>query len=67
VVDYKSHQQADSETTAALASSYRQQLDYYAIGVKRLWPERRVRRFLLFTHPQLLHEIESTEPLVVGA
>ena len=66
VVDYKSHQQAAADTVATLAAGYRQQLGYYAAGITRLWPERRVRCFLLFTHCRLLHEIDITEPTAIG-
>ncbi len=57
VVDYKSHQGASVETAPALAVAYRQQLAYYSAGVQRLWPEKTVRCFLLFSACGLLHEV----------
>jgi ATP-dependent helicase/nuclease subunit A len=62
VIDYKSHRHAGADTCRALADGYRMQLGYYAAGVQRLWPQRRVRSFLLFTAPRLLHELETEEP-----
>ncbi|MCW8917777.1 MAG: UvrD-helicase domain-containing protein [Gammaproteobacteria bacterium] len=56
VIDYKSHRQASRDDLPALAAPYRQQLRYYAQGVARLWPGRRVRTFLLFTHCRELFE-----------
>lgn len=62
IIDYKSHRHADEENCAALAAGYRQQLAYYAEGVGRLWPERQLRCFLLFTSPGILHEVELQAP-----
>jgi ATP-dependent helicase/nuclease subunit A len=62
LVDYKSHQHANRDNCDRLADSYRQQLAYYAMGVQQLWPDRKVRRFLLFTSPQLLYEVTGPEP-----
>lgn len=59
IIDYKSHRHATAENAAALAESYRQQLDYYAKGISQIWPERTVRSFLLFTAPRLLHEVTA--------
>jgi len=61
VIDYKSHRNADAQNTATLAAGFRQQLGYYADGVSRLWPEHRVRSFLLFTAPRLLQEVSGVE------
>jgi ATP-dependent helicase/nuclease subunit A len=58
VVDYKTHQGATPENLDALAAPYRRQLGYYGEGAKRLWPDKRVRTFLLFTRGGLLQEIE---------
>ncbi len=59
VVDYKTHQGATAETAPALAAPYHQQLSYYGAGVQRLWPDKPVRSFLLFTACGLLHEMET--------
>ena len=66
VVDYKSHQGATAENIGTLAAPYHRQLDYYATGVKRLWPEKKIRTWLLFTRCAQLHEIEfsGVEPLI---
>lgn len=60
IIDYKSHQQATLENIPVLADNYREQLGYYAAGAQRLWPNRRIRSFLLFTRPRLLREIAPT-------
>jgi ATP-dependent helicase/nuclease subunit A len=48
IVDYKTHRQA-AGNLPALAAHYAGQMAYYAAGVRRLWPGRRVRSLLLFT------------------
>lgn len=58
VVDYKSHQAASTDNLEALAAPYQRQLAYYGAGVKRLWPEKTVRTFLLFSRCARLQEIE---------
>ncbi|MBI5460638.1 MAG: UvrD-helicase domain-containing protein [Gammaproteobacteria bacterium] len=56
IIDYKTHSiEADqAETTAR---TYREQLNLYAEGVRKLWPHRRVRASLLFTHCRVLVEL----------
>lgn len=49
LVDYKSHRHARADNLAALAADYREQMGWYAEGVRRLWPGRTVRPLLLFT------------------
>jgi len=49
IVDYKTHRQAADGDLAALAAPYARQMAYYAEGVRRLWPQRRVCPLLLFT------------------
>jgi ATP-dependent helicase/nuclease subunit A len=61
VVDYKSHQAAEQATLEALAAPYQRQLGYYSTGVKKLWPDREVRTFLLFTRCGQLKEIKMAE------
>ncbi len=56
VIDYKSHRGVETDTIAEHAEPFRRQLDYYAEGVKKIWPQRAVRRFILFTHCQALYE-----------
>lgn len=58
VVDYKTHRSATTEHHAELVARYQEQLRYYANGVSRLWPEKQVRTFLLFTHSKGLIETE---------
>ena len=57
IVDYKTHAQARPEDLAALAEGYRQQLERYTEGVRRLWPGTRVRASLLFTRCAKLYPL----------
>ncbi len=57
VVDYKTHVGANADTLPALAASFQQQLGHYRAGMQRLWPNKAVRTFLLFTTCGLLHEV----------
>jgi ATP-dependent helicase/nuclease subunit A len=59
VIDYKTHRHATAENIEQLATPYHEQLRYYAQGVTRLWPNRRVRTFLLFTACRNLLEVET--------
>ena len=49
VIDYKSHQHADTGSIPGLLEDYRAQLDCYAQAAARLWPDHTVRAGLLFT------------------
>lgn len=49
LIDYKTHRGATAENIAAIAAAYREQLQLYAEGAQRLWPDKTVRSFLLFT------------------
>jgi len=57
VIDYKTHAYADTSNYPDLASHYSEQLGYYVTGAGQLWPERRIRAFILFTRPHLLYEL----------
>lgn len=48
LLDYKTHRITRAEV-ASVASRYRPQLALYAEGVRRLWPGKRVRPFVIFT------------------
>ncbi len=63
IIDYKSHLHATTNNAEELATTYRQQLGYYATGIHKLWPKHRVRGFLLFTKPRLLMELELNTPV----
>ncbi|MFV9615300.1 MAG: UvrD-helicase domain-containing protein [Gammaproteobacteria bacterium] len=49
IIDYKSHQLSQTESTQDAALSFSKQLNYYRDGIKKLWPEHRVETGLLFT------------------
>ncbi len=57
IIDYKSHRQHDPARLHSLAESYRRQMTWYAQGAQQLWPQRQVRRLLLFTHSATLFEL----------
>lgn len=50
IIDYKSHQLSDDETTQDVASRFSAQLDYYRQGINKLWPGHEVKAGVLFTH-----------------
>lgn len=58
VIDYKSHQSVTLATMNIYAAPYQQQLALYAAGVRRLWPDKTIRGYLLFTHCKGLIELE---------
>lgn len=49
LIDYKTHRGANSENLAAMAAPYQEQLRLYTEGIKKLWPDKTVKSFLLFT------------------
>ena len=49
IIDYKTHRSANTETLPALVASYREQMRLYTRGIARLWPDMKVRPYLLFT------------------
>jgi ATP-dependent helicase/nuclease subunit A len=49
LIDYKTHRGATPENIATIAAAYREQLQLYAEGLQRLWPDKTIRSFLLFT------------------
>jgi ATP-dependent helicase/nuclease subunit A len=59
LIDYKTHRITDNASPRLLAEQYRQQLELYASGAARIWPERRIKPCLLFTHTCELVEISG--------
>ena len=57
VIDYKSHRLHGD--AAILAERFRPQLAYYQQGAARLWPQHKVRSFVLFTHAAMLYELTA--------
>ncbi|MDH5436508.1 MAG: UvrD-helicase domain-containing protein, partial [Gammaproteobacteria bacterium] len=49
IVDYKTHHYASKENINSLAEPYQTQLQLYSEGVKKLWPNKKVKSQLLFT------------------
>ncbi|MBL4762441.1 MAG: UvrD-helicase domain-containing protein, partial [Gammaproteobacteria bacterium] len=54
IIDYKTHQVTEAETLQSLTAHYRPQMAYYQTGIEKLWPGKKVRSYLLFTHAQEL-------------
>jgi ATP-dependent helicase/nuclease subunit A len=50
IIDYKSHRLAPTETTQKVAEQFSTQLEYYANGIKKLWPNHMAKAGILFTH-----------------
>ncbi len=57
IIDYKTHRVRDASARQKLCEHYRGQLDMYCEGVKRLWPDKQAKAWLLFTHTGELVEI----------
>ena len=58
VIDYKTHHWATDAEKSNIIEYYRPQLALYCQGVKKLWTDKTIRSFLLFTHHQVLTELE---------
>ncbi|MEE9343808.1 MAG: UvrD-helicase domain-containing protein [Gammaproteobacteria bacterium] len=58
IIDYKSHQIDDKNQVPELTNHYRNQLKLYREGVERLWPDKAVKSWLLFTSISQLVEID---------
>lgn len=57
IIDYKSHRISDTSSLKELCEHYRPQLAMYREGATRLWPDKPVRTWLLFTHAGELVEV----------
>ena len=61
LIDYKTHRHARPDNLAQLAAPYRQQMEHYARGVKKLWPGKPLRVLLLFTACAGIVEMEAAQ------
>lgn len=57
IIDYKTHQHAGKDNLARLAEVYHEQMAFYVDGIRKLWPERKIEAYLLFTHCAELHKM----------
>ena len=57
IIDYKSHGADPDPATAA--GLYKPQLDFYAAGIKKIWPQRTVREAILFLDRGELIELDT--------
>jgi len=57
LVDYKSVPIANQRAAEAMSSRFVPQLDAYAKGLQQIWPDKPVKRFILFTALSRLIEI----------
>ncbi len=53
LIDYKTGQSGNLEKMA----TYQQQLQLYGLGLKRIWPQKRLRALLLFTATATVEEV----------
>ena len=59
ILDYKTHRDVDPATILRIAHEYQPQMQRYVEGVRRLWPRRPCRSYLLFTAvPQLIESAQ---------
>lgn len=54
LIDYKSHTQADADNSETIATAFAEQMQLYAKGVQKIWPEHKIRKGVLFTACQKL-------------
>ncbi len=57
IIDYKTHRNLNPRNTLLIAENYRSQLDMYQSGIKEIWPNKTIKKLLLFTsnaHCQML-------------
>ncbi len=61
LLDYKTHRNATPTNAAKIAAGYRRQMQLYADGLRRIWPDRELRCLLLFTACRKLCELPFSE------
>lgn len=49
ITDYKTHTLCADENPTQLAQSYQQQMQYYADGIRLLYPDKHIEGYILFT------------------
>jgi len=57
VLDYKSHRIMNEQQAQMAIQTYRPQLELYREGARRLWPDRSVKTYILFTCNGQLAEV----------
>jgi len=50
VIDYKSHRLITGESAEDTALQFSKQLEYYRVGIDKLWPQQTIKTGILFTH-----------------
>lgn len=55
--DYKSNRIDDLSNVPALLEQYQPQLQAYANGLEKIWPDKTIKRWILFTHIRKLYAI----------
>jgi len=59
IIDYKTHQHAEKSNLHDISQEYRLQMQYYAEGIKQIWPEKQVKSYLLFTECTELYSFDD--------
>ena len=59
VIDYKSHR-IEKPDVPKVAETYRSQIQYYCDGVSKIWPDKVIEAYLLFTAVPLLFPMNIT-------
>jgi len=59
VIDYKTHRITEKNNINALVEHYHPQVSLYCKGIKKIWTDKKIRGFLLFTHKLQLVEIDN--------
>ena len=59
VIDYKTHRNVTQANLSMLAKPYNEQIRSYAEGVQKIWPDKAVRPYLLFTSCAALYNMDA--------
>ncbi|HED40171.1 MAG TPA: DNA helicase UvrD [Chromatiales bacterium] len=57
IVDYKTHRNINLRNAASYGARYREQMAIYQSGIEKIWPDKRVKKSLLFTHSALCYTL----------
>ncbi len=50
IIDYKTHRNVNHDNASLIAENYRGQLDMYQSGIQAIWPDKTIKKRLLFTN-----------------
>lgn len=57
IIDYKTHRNVNHTNAARHAELHRDQMSLYQRGVARIWPNKEIKKLVIFTHSARSHEL----------